>query len=89
MYLPFSTDVQTRPVSATDTVDFSPTNNRRIVFGVGETSFSFKIDIVDDDVLEQIESLEVRLYDVLGGELGTPNVASIFIEDDDGKRLYR
>jgi hypothetical protein len=52
-------------------------------FGIGDTSKTFTIPIVDDALVEGDETLTVNLSAVTGALLATPNPATITIVDDD------
>jgi hypothetical protein len=52
-------------------------------FGIGETSKTFTIPIVDDALVEGDETLTVNLSAVTGALLATPNPATITIVDND------
>jgi Calx-beta domain-containing protein/uncharacterized protein DUF4214 len=55
----------------------------RLQFGIGETTKTFTIPIVDDALVEGDETLTVSLSAVVGVNLATPNVATITIVDND------
>lgn len=57
---------------------------RRIAFGAGETSKILQILIVDDVFVDPSESFNVALSNASGGfSIGSPNVASVTIIDND------
>jgi Calx-beta domain/Domain of unknown function (DUF4214) len=55
----------------------------RLQFGIGETTKTFTIPIVDDALVEGDETLTVNLSAVVGVNLGTPSAATITIVDND------
>ena len=55
----------------------------KLSFGVGETSKSFPVLIVDDVFQEPIETFSVTLSNPVGTTLGTNNVATVAISDND------
>jgi len=55
----------------------------RLQFGVGETTRTFTIPIVDDALVEGDETLTVNLSGPTGAKLATPNPATITIVDND------
>ncbi|HYV09957.1 MAG TPA: Calx-beta domain-containing protein [Pyrinomonadaceae bacterium] len=55
----------------------------RLQFGIGETTKTFTIPIVDDALVEGDETLTVNLSAVVGVNLGTQNAATITIVDND------
>jgi len=52
-------------------------------FGIGETTKTFTIPIVNDALVEGDETLTVNLSEATGALLATPNPATITIVDDD------
>jgi uncharacterized protein (TIGR03118 family) len=52
-------------------------------FNPGETSKSFKILLVDDLFVEGAEQIDLMLSNPTGAGLGTPNVATVKINDND------
>ena len=62
-----------------------------VTFSAGETSASFNVQIIDDDLIENNESLQFMiLQDLLpvGVSGGTPNKAILIITDDAGNDNY-
>ena len=62
-----------------------------VTFSAGETSASFNVKIIDDDLIENNESLQFMiLQDLLPDDVsgGTPNKAILIITDDAGNNNY-
>ena len=62
-----------------------------VTFSAGETSASFNVQIINDDLIENNESLQFMiLQDLLpdGVSGGTPNKAILIITDDAGNNNY-
>ena len=80
-------EIETVDVSAEGSVDYSSIvpYTRDVIFTEGEETYTFNVPIENDDVVEQIESFQIRLFDMIGGQIGHPNTANVFIENDDGK----
>ncbi|XP_022100093.1 uncharacterized protein LOC110984335 isoform X2 [Acanthaster planci] len=55
-----------------------------VIFPPQATEQTFEIEIIDDDLVEETESFQVRLGAVSQGMLGNPERAEIMIVDDDG-----
>ena len=74
-------------ISAEGAVDYSAIvpYTRDVIFAEGEDMYTFTVPIKNDDVLEQVESFQIRLFDMIGGQIGHPNTSNVFIENDDGK----
>ena len=74
--------------SAGTTNDYLPVS-QTVTFGASdspqETTMTFDINIRDDDVAEQDESFHLNLANVEGALIGEPSVATVSIEDNDGK----
>ena len=70
------------PTAANDYVAF----DARINFSVGSTEHTLVVNIFNDNVFELPESLEARLTLVSGKgvTIGQNDVATIYIDDDDG-----
>jgi len=68
--------------TASDRTDFVPIF-RQLTFGVGETSKTVNIPIIDDFRVEGNETFTVTLSGPLNTILGTPNTATVTIVDND------
>lgn len=68
--------------TASDRTDFLAIF-RQLTFGVGETSKTVRIPIVDDFRVEGDETFTVTLSGPLNSVLGTPNSATVTITDND------
>lgn len=69
--------------SATSGVDFTsvpPTVN----FPVGSSSQTFSITLVDDAIIESVETIELMLEPVEGMRVGQPGIHTLSILDNDG-----
>ncbi|XP_072050278.1 uncharacterized protein [Amphiura filiformis] len=59
---------------------------RRVIFREGECNYTFHVVINNKDRdMEPMESFSMGIQNVTGAEIGWPNIAKIFIENDDGK----
>ena len=74
---------QTVEAQATSGADFVGTNDGRVDFADGQTTAIITIDLVNDNVLEAVETFSVSLYRADGAELGVPRTAIITIVDDE------
>ncbi|MFL6210717.1 MAG: DUF4394 domain-containing protein [Pyrinomonadaceae bacterium] len=68
--------------TASDRTDFIPIF-RQVTFGVGETSKTVNIPVIDDFRVEGDEMFTVTLSGPLNTVLGTPNSATVTIVDND------
>ena len=60
----------------------------KLVFGDGETSRSFDIPIINDDLAEDAEALRVRVFNPTGGgAIIPPSFSTVIIEDDESGGL--
>ncbi len=74
--------------TASFTSDYTMTSTA-IGFGVGETSKTVTLAIVDDTAVEGPEALTISISGVSGScILGTTSSATITINDNDGKSIY-
>jgi hypothetical protein len=55
-----------------------------VPFAPGQTEATVSVDLIDDDFPEQTETVLLQLSDPVGGQLGTLQTATLFIDDDDG-----
>lgn len=79
---PFSLQFETLSGTATSFQDFSPTNGT-LFFGPGEVVKHFQVPIVDDTLIETIESLNLRLFDPSPKTFLALNSATLEIHDND------
>ncbi len=70
--------------SATGGVDYVTFTNRVAVFGVSESTTTFTVTIMDDNVREEDETIIVRIIDTTNGIVSGIDEAIITIEDNDG-----
>ena len=56
-----------------------------VIFNSGENQKSINIDITDDNEHNPEETLELELYDVMGGAIGEVKKTKVTIDDNDGK----
>ena len=68
--------------TATERTDFIPIF-RQLTFGVGETSKTVNIPVIDDFRVEGDEMFTVTLSGPVNTALGTPNTATVTITDND------
>lgn len=68
--------------TATAGTDYT-TASGTLTFGDGETSKSFSIPIADDTDTESHETVEITLSNAVGGSLGSQNMTTLTILDDD------
>ena len=69
--------------TATGGVDYVTFTNRVAVFGVSESTTTFTVTIMDDNVREDDETIIVKIVDTTNGIVDELDVAIITIEDDD------
>ena len=85
------TDVVSSDVNAKGgtTGDYLPVSHH-VIFGdtPQETTVSFDITVLDDDVAEFPETFHLNLDNVEGALIGQPSVATVIIEDTDGMFSY-
>ena len=84
------------PGSAVAPSDFAALSGATVSFGVGDTSQTIDVTIVDDSVVEGIESFAVQIVDVFepGGKMipatgvsVTTDTTSVLIDDDDATEV--
>ncbi|XP_072034873.1 uncharacterized protein [Amphiura filiformis] len=75
-------EVFTCDVTALEGEDYTK-QNRFLNFIEGERSVNFQLVVSDDLLIEGIETLQLKMRNLTGTTLGKPNVATIFLEDDD------
>lgn len=68
--------------TATSTFDFEVLGNGRLTFAPGETSKSISVRIVGDEVIENKESFQIKIFNPISATL-TKDVSTITINDDD------
>jgi hypothetical protein len=54
-----------------------------LTFAAGEVTKSFVISIINDSYVEGTETVNLKLENVTGGNLGAPNTSTLSITDDD------
>lgn len=69
--------------TATPGVDYVPTNNVLLTFIPGVTNLALVVPILDDLLIEGTETVGLRLSSPTNAVLGTPNVATLNIINDD------
>lgn len=62
--------------------------NGTLVFAPGETSKTFSVQVIDDDVFEEDEHFYVRLSSPRGASLASPATATVVILDDDHSGVF-
>ncbi len=78
-----SVDYAALPGTATTNLDFYPTNGT-VIFGFGQTTQSFSVQIRDDFLDEGNETVLLVLSNLVGeGTLGRSNATLTIIDDDD------
>ncbi|MCA9196662.1 MAG: DUF4347 domain-containing protein [Planctomycetales bacterium] len=75
--------IQTLATGATDGLDFIGSDSRMVEFQNGQTSANVVFDILNDGILESVETFSVSLYRALGADLGAPRTAIVTIVDDE------
>ena len=80
--LPSVVDYVVNNATATQRGDFTYASGS-VVFSAGETSKTFPVLISEDGYSEGTESATVQLSNPVGATLGTPNAASLQIQDND------
>ncbi len=79
-----STEVFTYDVTAKAGFDYTDAS-RTLIFNEGQRTATFELFIHDlDTVPEGIETLRLEMRDLVGTLRGEIDVATVFIEDDDG-----
>jgi uncharacterized delta-60 repeat protein len=79
----FSVDYVVAPGTATAGVDFH-TADGTLTFGPGETDKTLSVSILDDDEIEEDETVELTLLNPTGGvALGSQRTAALTIRSDD------
>ncbi|XP_072026993.1 uncharacterized protein [Amphiura filiformis] len=73
---------------ALSTTDFQ-THTEVIQFNEGVGEIDRFIYIKDDDVREELESFDIRLSDPVNSDIGMPDMATVFIEDDEVEHFFR
>lgn len=59
-----------------------------LVFNPGETTKTFRVQVIDDDVFEEDEHFYIRLSSPKGAVLASPSTATVVILDDDHSGLF-
>jgi subtilisin family serine protease len=80
--LPVSVDYATSDETALAGVDYAATNGT-LTFTPGETSKTFEVTILDDILAEADETIKLTLSNPVNAGLGSPNVATLKIDDND------
>lgn len=80
-----SVDYTITAVTATESEDYTVAEQSgQLTFGLGESSKTLTVDLIDDALVEGTETLSIALSNPTGGaELVTPDNATISILDDD------
>lgn len=78
-----SVNYTTSSGTAASGLDFTPTSGT-LNFAAGVESLNIVVPIINDSLLEGSETFTVSLGSPVGAVLGTPNVATVTIFDDDG-----
>ncbi|NQT74528.1 MAG: hypothetical protein HQ553_17455, partial [Chloroflexi bacterium] len=79
-------DYATSDGTATVVDDDYDSTNGMLTFETGVTSQTFDVTITDDGESEGDETIILTLSNASGAALGTPNPATLTIEDDDGNQ---
>ena len=62
--------------------------SEQIEFNVGTDAVDRYIMIRNDAIREDLENFEVRLQEPENSDLGMPDMATVFIQDDEGKVIH-
>ncbi|XP_072027009.1 uncharacterized protein [Amphiura filiformis] len=73
---------------ASSATDFQA-HTELLYFDEGVEEIPRFIYIKDDDVKEDLESFEIRLFDAVNSDIGMPDMATVFIEDDEVEHFFR
>ncbi|MCB0154166.1 MAG: hypothetical protein KDF65_05160, partial [Anaerolineae bacterium] len=79
---PVSVNYRTDNGSATAPADYAAASGT-LTFSPGQTSQSFSVPIVNDALNEFDETVNLTLSNPLNASLGSPNPATLFIQEDD------
>jgi subtilisin family serine protease len=80
--MPASVAYQTSQGTATAGSDYTPATGS-LSFAAGQTTASFTVPIIDDDVFEGGETVDLTLTSPNGVPLGAPSTSTLTIRDDD------
>ena len=79
---------QTLGATANDGSDFVGVTNGQVSFADGQTSAFITVDLLNDNVVEPVETFSISLSRVEGAELNVPRTALVtIIDDEDGGGL--
>lgn len=73
---------QTLGVEAEDGSDFVGTTSGQVTLADGQSSAVIPITLIDDNILEPVETFSVSLFRSEGAQLGVPRTAVVTIVDD-------
>ena len=80
----YTTELATLDVTAFAGTDFNKIN-QVVEFGIGENTANVTLSLVLETLVEKDERFEIRLLNPgVGGVLGTPSCATVFVESNDG-----
>ncbi|XP_072038779.1 uncharacterized protein [Amphiura filiformis] len=74
--------------TASSSTDFDP-YEEQVQFQAGIRTIQRTVNIINDDILEDLESFEIRLSEPSNSELGMPDMATAFIEDDEVEHFFK
>ena len=69
-------------------VDYETIAAASVTFQPGETTKSFSFTLTDDSVVERDENLRVTITSASGATIGTPNEATVTIQNNDCKNCF-
>jgi hypothetical protein len=69
--------------TATSVIDYAPSSGT-LVFGAGQTSAQFTVQLINDALVEGNETIGLTLSNPTGGAtIGTPSTSTLTVVDDD------
>ncbi|XP_072025238.1 uncharacterized protein [Amphiura filiformis] len=74
--------------TALSTTDFQ-SHTELLTFDEGIGEIQRFIYIKNDDIREDLESFEIHLSDAVNSDIGMPDMATVFIEDDEVEHFFR
>ncbi|XP_072038790.1 uncharacterized protein [Amphiura filiformis] len=86
--IPGSVRLFTASVTALSPADFTIIDEH-IQFDAGVEELERHITITDDNVMEPLKTLEIYLLEAVSSDVGMPNMATIFIEDDEVEHFFK